>query len=121
MIWTSIPTFFMSATSDPNFPNLLDSCYNLTKSDLKYAASWVSIEIEQALSLYQLLTGNYYSLRGDHGRAIKYFRKALHLDRTFLPAWTLMGHEYIELKHSEAAIEAYRSAVGKGTIALFIQ
>jgi anaphase-promoting complex subunit 8 len=39
--------------------------------------------------------GNYYSLMGEHLKAIVYFRKALKLDRTCLPAWTLMGHEYL--------------------------
>ena len=36
--------------------------------------------------------GNYYSLMGEHLKAIVYFRKALKLDRTCLAAWTLMGH-----------------------------
>ena len=35
------------------------------------------------------------------------------LNREYLPAWTLMGHEYVELKNSHAAIEAYRKAVGE--------
>ena len=34
------------------------------------------------------------------------------LNREYLPAWTLMGHEFVELKNSHAAIEAYRKAVG---------
>ncbi|KAF8061421.1 APC8 [Scenedesmus sp. PABB004] len=41
------------------------------------------------------VAGNYYSLKGAHERR----------------AWTLMGHEYVELKNAPAAIEAYRSAV----------
>ncbi|KAH8080266.1 hypothetical protein BXZ70DRAFT_640964 [Cristinia sonorae] len=57
------------------------------------------------------LVGNHYSLRGEHEKAIKYFRRATQLDRTYLSAWTLMGHEYVELKNSHAAIEAYRKAV----------
>jgi anaphase-promoting complex subunit 8 len=57
--------------------------------------------------------GNHYSLRSEHEKAIKYFRRAVQLDRTYLSAWTLMGHEYIELKNSNAAIEAYRRAAGK--------
>ncbi|KDQ15160.1 hypothetical protein BOTBODRAFT_32144, partial [Botryobasidium botryosum FD-172 SS1] len=57
------------------------------------------------------LVGNYYSLRMEHEKAIKYFRRAVQLDQTYLAAWTLMGHEYVELKNSEAAIEAYRRAV----------
>ncbi|KAI0342117.1 TPR-like protein [Trametopsis cervina] len=57
------------------------------------------------------LIGNLYSLKSDHVKAIKYFRRATQLDRTYLSAWTLMGHEYVETKNSHAAIEAYRKAV----------
>ena len=34
----------------------------------------------------------YFIARGEHLKAIVYFRKALKLDRTCLAAWTLMGH-----------------------------
>ena len=34
------------------------------------------------------------------------------LNREYLPAWTLMGHEFVELKNSHAAIEAYRKGIG---------
>lgn len=57
--------------------------------------------------------GNYYSLISDHERAVSYFRRALKLDKSYLAAWTLMGHEYVELKNTHAAIESYRRAVGK--------
>ena len=57
------------------------------------------------------VVGNYYSLKAQHERAVLYFRRALRLDRTCLSAWTLMGHEYIEMKNTAAAIEAYRRAV----------
>jgi anaphase-promoting complex subunit 8 len=40
-----------------------------------------------------------------------YFRRALTLDRNFLSAWTLMGHEYVEMKNTHAALESYRRAV----------
>ena len=33
------------------------------------------------------------------------------LDRSFLSAWTLMGHEFVEMKNTHAAIESYRRAV----------
>jgi anaphase-promoting complex subunit 8 len=59
-----------------------------------------------------LAAGNHYSLRAEHEKAVKYFRRATQLDRTYLSAWTLMGHEYVEMKNSHAAIEAYRRAVG---------
>lgn len=46
-------------------------------------------------------------------KAIQYFKRSLQLNRDYLPAWTLMGHEFVELKNSHAAIEAYRRAVGE--------
>lgn len=58
------------------------------------------------------VVGNYYSLKSEHEKAVMYFRRALTLDRGFLSAWTLMGHEYVEMKNTHAAIEAYRRAVG---------
>uniref|UniRef100_A0A7S3ERA6 Cdc23 domain-containing protein n=1 Tax=Haptolina ericina TaxID=156174 RepID=A0A7S3ERA6_9EUKA len=33
------------------------------------------------------------------------------MDSSFLSAWTLMGHEYVELKNTAAAVDAYRHAV----------
>eukprot|EP00978_Attheya_sp_CCMP212_P041347 scaffold235868_cov58-Attheya_sp.AAC.2 len=57
------------------------------------------------------VVGNYYSLKGQHERAVLYFQRALKLDRSYLSAWTLMGHEYVEMKNTAAAIEAYRRAV----------
>ena len=57
------------------------------------------------------VVGNYYSLKSEHEKAVMYFRRALTLDRNFLSAWTLMGHEYVEMKNTHAAIESYRRAV----------
>ena len=57
------------------------------------------------------VVGNYYSLKSEHEKAVMYFRRALTLDRNFLTAWTLMGHEYVEMKNTHAAIESYRRAV----------
>jgi len=42
-------------------------------------------------------------------QAVVYFRRALKLNRHYLSAWTLMGHEYVEMKNPPAAIGA-RSA-----------
>ncbi|KAI8114045.1 hypothetical protein M9434_002171 [Picochlorum sp. BPE23] len=55
--------------------------------------------------------GNYYSFRGQHDKAVIYFQRALKINQNYLPAWTLMGHEFVELKNPPAAIEAYRKAV----------
>ncbi|KAJ5466629.1 Anaphase-promoting complex subunit 8 [Penicillium diatomitis] len=57
------------------------------------------------------VVGNYYSLKSEHEKAVMYFRRALTLDRNFLSAWTLMGHEFIEMKNTHSAIESYRRAV----------
>ncbi|KAL3639534.1 anaphase-promoting complex component apc8 [Castilleja foliolosa] len=40
-----------------------------------------------------------------------YFRRALKLNKNYLSAWTLMGHEYVEMKNTSAAVDAYRRAV----------
>ena len=37
-------------------------------------------------------------------QAVTYFRRALKLSRHYLSAWTLMGHEYVEMKNPPAAI-----------------
>lgn len=55
--------------------------------------------------------GNYYGLKGDHAKAVVYFKRAIKLDYSFLPAWTLMGHEHLEMKSIPSAIESYRTAV----------
>ena len=60
-------------------------------------------------------TGNFYSLRSQHAKAVLYFQRALRLNPNYLSAWTLMGHEYMELKNTPAAIEAYRQAIGTKT------
>jgi anaphase-promoting complex subunit 8 len=57
------------------------------------------------------VVGNYYSLRGQHEQAVSYFQRALKLNPSYLSAWTLMGHEYVEMKNTAAAVEAYRRAV----------
>lgn len=57
------------------------------------------------------IVGNYYSMKAHHEKAVLYFQRALRLNRRYLSAWTLMGHEFVEMKNTPAAIEAYRKAV----------
>ncbi|KAL4633090.1 hypothetical protein ACB092_04G096200 [Castanea dentata] len=57
------------------------------------------------------IIGNYYSLKGQHEKSVMYFRRALKLNKNYLSAWTLMGHEYIEMKNTPAAVDAYRRAI----------
>lgn len=54
---------------------------------------------------------NYYLLIFEHEKAIMYYRRALALNPKALAAWTLMGHEFVELKNLHAAIELYRRAL----------
>ena len=56
------------------------------------------------------IVGNYYSLKNLRTKAILYFQRALKLNPKYTGAWTLMGHEYVELKNTPAAMEAYRKA-----------
>ena len=58
------------------------------------------------------ILGNYYSIRADHQKAVIYFQRALKLNPKYLSAWTLMGHEFMEMKNTNAAIQSYRQAVG---------
>lgn len=57
------------------------------------------------------IVGNYHSLKGEHEKSVTYFQRALCLNRNFTPAWILMGHEFMEMKNTPAAIDAYRTAV----------
>lgn len=57
------------------------------------------------------IIGNYYSLKGQHEKSVVYFRRALKLNKNYLSAWTLMGHEFVEMKNIPAAVDAYRRAV----------
>lgn len=57
------------------------------------------------------IIGNYYSLKGQHEKSVVYFKRALKLNKNYLSAWTLMGHEYVEMKNTPSAINAYRRAV----------
>ncbi|KYR00221.1 anaphase promoting complex subunit 8 [Tieghemostelium lacteum] len=57
------------------------------------------------------IIGNYYSLKSEHEKAILYFQRALKLNDKYLSAWTLIGHEFLEIKNVPSAIRAYRKAV----------
>jgi anaphase-promoting complex subunit 8 len=58
------------------------------------------------------IIGNYYSMKAEHDKAVTYFRRALRFNRSYASAWTLLGHEYLEMKNTYAAVESYRRAVG---------
>lgn len=58
-------------------------------------------------------SGNYYSARRELAQSIEHFKRALKLNRSYHLAWTLLGHDYVELTNTLAAIECYRRAVSK--------
>lgn len=80
------------------------------KSKLAYLAQLAN-SIDKFRPESCCIIANYYSLKFEHEKAIMYYRRALTLNRNCLSAWTLMGHEFVELKNSHAAIESYRRAV----------
>lgn len=65
--------------------------------------------------------GNYHSLKGQNDRAIEMFRRCIQLSGGsgtngggsvhLASAYTLMGHEYIEVRNTDAALESYRNAI----------
>ena len=110
----------MSLAINWSFQNLPMNYSHWTRTVRKYVAS--SVCKKYVYYIFRLiLLGNHYSLRSEHEKAVKYFRRATQLDRTYLSAWTLMGHEYVEMKNSHAAIEAYRRAVGMWKSWIFLR
>ncbi|CAL8073129.1 unnamed protein product [Calicophoron daubneyi] len=57
------------------------------------------------------VVGNFFSLRGQHDKAVLYFQRALKLKPSYSLVWTLVGHEYTELRNTNAAVHAYRQAI----------
>lgn len=80
------------------------------KSKLSFLAQFAS-QIDKFRSETCCIIANYHSMKGEHDKSIMYYRRALTLNKNCLSAWTLMGHEFVELKNSHAAIESYRRAV----------
>lgn len=101
--------------SDPYRLNDLDIYSNILyvmelQPKLSYLTQFVN-QVDRKRPETCCIIANYYSMRQEHEKSIMYFRKALTLDRNCTNAWTLMGHEFVELKNSHAAIECYRRAV----------
>jgi anaphase-promoting complex subunit 8 len=80
------------------------------RSKLSFLAQFAS-QIDKFRPETCCILANYHSMKGEHEKAIMYYQRALSLNKNCLSAWTLMGHEFVELKNSHAAIESYRRAV----------
>lgn len=80
------------------------------KSKLSFLAQYSS-NIDKYRPETCCIIANFHSMKGEHEKAIMYYKRALILNKNSLSAWTLMGHEFVELKNSHAAIESYRRGV----------
>lgn len=85
------------------------------RADLSHLAH-VTTKINKYSPETCCVVGNYYSLKGQHEKAVTYFLRALRLNKKYLSAWTLMGHEYVELRNTSAAVQCYRQAVSVSSI-----
>ena len=90
-----------------NYVCLRTSAIRLTNFDLKH----FSLSVHLFLLILFMILANYYALKGMHEKAIVYFKRTLKLNRNYLAAWILLGHEYLELHNYRAALESYRTAV----------
>lgn len=101
--------------SDPHRLEHVDTYSNILyvkekRAELSHLAHMVT-KINKFAPETCCVIGNYYSLKGLHERAIIYFQRALRVNDKFLSAWTLMGHECVELRNVHAAVQCYRKAV----------
>lgn len=80
------------------------------RAELSHLAHHVA-EVDKYRAETCCVIGNFYSLRSEHQKAVQSFQRALRLRPSFLSAWTLMGHEYMELKNINAAMRCYRQAI----------
>ena len=64
------------------------------------------------------IIGNYYSLRFEQMFTSR--QRALKLNPGYLSALTLMGHEYMEMKNTHAAIQSYRQEMSNLILTLVI-
>ena len=108
-------TFDQILVEDPLRLDDLDTFSNMLyvmekRSKLSYLAQYAS-QIDKFRPETCCILANYYSMKCEHEKAIMYYKRALTLNKNCLSAWTLMGHEFVELKNSHAAIESYRRAV----------
>jgi len=99
--------FEAARTADPHQLAHVDTYSNILyvkerRAELSHLAHAVT-KIDKFSAEACCVVGNYYSLKGKHERAITYFQRALRANPKFLPAWTLMGHECVELRNTAAA------------------
>ncbi|KAI0228359.1 cell division cycle 27 [Lamellibrachia satsuma] len=55
--------------------------------------------------------GNCFSLQKEHDVAIKFFQRAVQVDKDFAYAYTLLGHEYVLTEELDRAMACFRNAL----------
>ena len=80
------------------------------KAELSHLAHQC-VKVDKFRSETCCIVGNYYSLKGQHEKSVIQFQRALKVNFRCLSAWTLMGHEYVELHKTSAAVHCYRKAI----------
>jgi anaphase-promoting complex subunit 8 len=80
------------------------------KAELSHLAHQC-VKVDKFRSETCCIVGNYYSLKGQHEKSIIQFQRALKVNFRCLSAWTLMGHEYVEMHKTSAAVHCYRKAI----------
>ena len=111
----AVDSFKQLTTEDPYRLDNLDTYSNVLyvkeqRLELAHLAHH-TVQIDKYRPETCCVIGNYYSLRSQHSKAVLYFQRALKLNPNYLSAWTLMGHEFMELKNKSAAIQSYRHAI----------
>lgn len=59
----------------------------------------------------QVALANYYSFKKDHYKSVKYFLNAIKLSNKFTICYTLIGHEFMEIKNYQEAIRNYTLSI----------
>ncbi|KAH8868113.1 Cell division cycle protein 23 like [Schistosoma japonicum] len=90
------------------YSNVLFVCEDST--ELAYLAHHC-VNLDRYRAETCCVIGNFFGLRGQHEKAVIYFRRALKLKTAYSLVWTLVGHEYMELRNTNAAIHAYKQAL----------
>ncbi|KAM0672094.1 hypothetical protein CWI42_070480 [Ordospora colligata] len=70
-----------------------------------------ALKINKYRSETMCCIANYYSMKNDHEKAIEYFRLGVRLNPCSAILYTLIGHEYLEMKKMECAISSYNTAL----------
>lgn len=91
---------------------LLSTClWHLKKDKELCSLAQQVIEMDKFSPESWCVVGNSFSLRREHETAVKFFERALQLDRSFVYAHTLCGHEYICNEDLEKALQSFREGI----------